>query len=693
MRRLLVALCLALLAVAARAQEASLVADRLFIDASGRLVAEGNVQAFQDGVTLSASAVAYDPATERLTIEGPILIREPSGAILTATRAELDPRLEDGLLRGARLVLDRQLQIAANRIDRVGGLTALTGAAATSCQVCPGRRPLWEITATRVVRDEAAGFLHFDDATFRIRGTPILWLPRLRLPDPGNTRATGLLVPSFRTTDRLGPGIRLPFFVPLGPSRDITFTPYLSPATRTLEARYRQAFLAGELTLRGAITADDLEPGDPRGFVQALGRFEIVAGTVLTFDLASVSDEAYLIDYGWSDADRLASSVRIERATGRDLLVGEITVIRSFRDGDDAGSLPPVLGDFAWDRRWALGGGFLTAGIGADGHLRPAEGSPDAARDGLRFGAYADWRGGRVFGPGLLVEGQARIDLDTWRIADDPDFPSPIARVTPAAAATFRFPLVRHEGATSDLLQPVLSFGWTAAWGDDPPDEDSSLAELDGGNLHALRRLPGEDRVEQGARLSYGLAWTREAGGYAATALIGRVVREVPAPATAASGLAGVTSDTLAEARLDLADGFALTARTLLDDWSFGKSEARIDWTGAAVTLSASYVHLPTDLDEGRETAAAEWTIDGEWRPSDRWALRAGGRYDLVAEAPARATAGVVWRNECVEVDLSATRRYTDSRSQGPSTDFGLAVNLLGFQAGGQGARPGACRE
>ncbi len=693
MRRLLAVLLLCLLAAAARAQEASLVADRLLIDAEGRLVAEGNVQAFQEGVTLSAAAITYDPATDRLLIEGPILIREPSGAVLTAERAELDPRFEDGLLRGARLVLNRQLQLAANRLDRLGGLTALTGAAVTSCRVCAGRVPLWEITAAQVVRDEAAGFLHFEDAVFRIRGVPILWLPRLRMPDPSNERATGLLIPSVRSTDRLGLGLRLPVFFEIGRSRDLTLTPYLSPATRTLDARWRQALLTGDLTVEGAVTRDDLRPEDLRGFVRAEGRFEPGAGVVLTFDLAAVSDDAYLADYGHSDDDRLESTARLERVTPQGLLLGELAVVRSFRDGEATGSLPPVLGSLAWDRRRAAWGGFLTWGAEGEFHLRTAEGDAEAARDALRIGAFGDWRGGRVLGPGLLFEGQARLDLSAWRIADDPDHPDALLRAVPAAAATLRFPLARHRDGVADLVEPVLSFGWTGALGGDPPDEDSRLPELDGGNLFALDRLPGEDRVEAGARLSFGLAWTREAGGYAATLALGRVLREEPAPASVASGLAGIASDTLIEARLDLADGFALSGRALLDGWSFGKSEAQVDWAGEAVTLSAAFVHLPPDAAEQREETTSEWTLDAEWRATDRWTLRAGGRYDLASEAPSRASLGVGWRSECVEVDLSATRRYTTPDSLDPSTDFGLSVNLLGFRAGGQAARPGACRD
>ena len=35
---------------------------------------------------------------------------------------------------------------------------------ATSCQVCPGRAPLWEIRAAQVIHDKAAEQLYFEDA-------------------------------------------------------------------------------------------------------------------------------------------------------------------------------------------------------------------------------------------------------------------------------------------------------------------------------------------------------------------------------------------------------------------------------------------------------------------------------------------------------------------------------------------------
>ena len=121
MRRALLLLALLLAPLGARAQAvASLVADNVTVE--GRtLSATGNVEVFHDGTRLSAAAITYDRSSERLTIDGPIYIVSPRGDITTATRAELDPQLENGILRGARLVLDRQLQLAANRLyERLG---------------------------------------------------------------------------------------------------------------------------------------------------------------------------------------------------------------------------------------------------------------------------------------------------------------------------------------------------------------------------------------------------------------------------------------------------------------------------------------------------------------------------------------------------------------------------------------------
>lgn len=260
-------------------QNAVLVADSLKVEGRNVLIARGNVEVFHQGRRLRASEITYNRKEDRLNITGPITLEDEDGVVILAGSAELDSRFENGLMLGARMVLDQRVQLAANELNRIGGrYTQLYKVAATSCRVCEtGRPPLWQIRAKRTTHDNEAKQLYFDQAQVRILDVPVLWLPRLRLPDPTLKRATGFLMPSLRQNSQLGLGVRVPYFIRMGDHRDLTLTPFVSANTRTLEWRYRQAFHNGGLTFEGAVSDDDIKAGT-RGYVFGNGRFDLARG-------------------------------------------------------------------------------------------------------------------------------------------------------------------------------------------------------------------------------------------------------------------------------------------------------------------------------------------------------------------------------------------------------------------------------
>ena len=201
------------LAIASMAQAqglASLIADNINVDPQGRVTATGNVEVFFDGTRLNAESVSYTRDGDTLTITGPIRVTDASGTIFLADQAELDRDLQDGVLISARLVLDQQLQIAANEIARVGGrYTRLDRVVASSCEICAANPiPFWEIRAARVVHDTQERQLYFTNAQLRVIGVPIVFLPRLRLPDPTLKRANGFLIPEIQRNSELGTGVK-----------------------------------------------------------------------------------------------------------------------------------------------------------------------------------------------------------------------------------------------------------------------------------------------------------------------------------------------------------------------------------------------------------------------------------------------------------------------------------------------------
>ena len=450
---------------------------------------------------------------------------------------------------------------------------------------------------------------------------PILWLPRLRLPEPGVSRATGLLIPELRTTDQLGPGLKLPYFIRLGDHRDLTVTPYLAPESATLEARYRQAYLRGEIEVSGAVTRDSLV-GGTRGYFFADGAFHLAGGTRLRFDIETASDDAYLLDYGIDDSDRLDSEISLSRITDREMRRARLTVYQSLRAAEDNDRLPPVVAEARGERRTTPAiGGTLSYGAGVQGHLRTLDAGPDGLGDALRAGVWADWYRARVTGPGLVVETRTGLRLDHYAFSPDASARD-TTRATAQAAVTLRYPLIRQGPRAAHVLEPVAHLAWSDTTGGTVPNEDSITAEFDAASLFALSRFPGEDATETGPRAALGLSWARRGqAGWNSRLTFGRVLRGTENPAfTRTSGLDGTASDWLVAGALDTGTGLGLRGRALIDDdIAVTRAEALLDWRTDRLNLAAGYIFLPkmptktapTRCARSRSTAAIASTTAG----------------------------------------------------------------------------------
>jgi LPS-assembly protein len=712
MRRLLtVLLALLTFALPALAQDqATLVSDSLQITGDTRLIADGNVEVFFKGRRLKASRIVFDQSTDRLEITGPIVLTEESGnTLILAGQADLAADLSEGILTSARLVLNQQLQMAANRMVRVSGrYTSLQTVAASSCKVCEGDpTPLWEIRARRVVHDEVERQIYFDRAQFRLAGVPVLYIPRLRMPDPTLKRSTGFLMPSIRTTSDLGTGIKVPYFIVLGKSADLTLTPYLTARqSETLGLRYRQAFATGLIEATGSVTRDQLFPGETRGYLRVKGDFTLPERFLLTFDGQTVTDPAYMLDYGLGNADRLDSRVEIKRTRRNEHISARIISFQTLRDDEDNTTLPTVTADLTFHRRFSLGplGGEGGLRLQTHNHFRSSTSPDDSDGDGIadgrdvgRISARIDWR--RSFLLPMGVEGTVlgEVTADAYTIADDETYGGSTSRTHGSAGVELRWPWVKAgaKGATH-VIEPVVQLLYASNTSETLPNEDSTLVEFDEGNLYALDRFPGSDAVERGARANVGVTWTRfDPQGWSMGVTVGRVFREADlGQFSPGSGLAGASSDWLAAVNFTLADGLAVTGRLVLDDdLSVTKGEARVTVNGPKTAVATSVIWAVADPLENRPDPTQEFTFDARRKVTPNWTAKLSGRYDFVADRGTVAGMGLEFLNECIRFDVSLSRRFTSSTSVNPTTDFGLSLDLVGFGSGVSGGPARTCRQ
>ena len=682
---LLVALA-GLLPLRSNAQElASLVADTITVDPAGRVTATGNVEVFYRGSRLSARSVSYDQTGDRLTITGPIRVTDPDGTLLLADQAELDRDLRNGVLISARMVLDQQLQIAANEIARVNDrYTRLDRVVASSCEVCASNpTPIWEIRASRVIHDDQERQLYFENAQFRVAGVPVFYFPRLRLPDPSQPRSTGLLIPQFMSSTDLGTGLKLPYFIAINDHSDLTLTPYISPSTTTLEFRYRQLFRNGGTTVTGAVSNDDLDGS--RGYLFANAEFRLPRGYRATGQLEFVSDPGYLYTYDYGDKDRLTNQIEFTRVRRKDLFRASISEFRTLRADEIPirDTLPDRFFELKYTReipRLAFGGRTY-ATVGSAFLNRPSSVNIDG-RDVSRLTAALEWRRDWVLEPGIVASTELGLRVDAYSIGQDSTFASSLTRTVPRATAELRWPMSRRtKSGAYEVLEPILRIDVSDADGDPAPLEDSRVIEFDEANLFSPTRYPGVDGVEDGARVAVGAAWHRtDPNGWTADFALGRVANLTGDLGFGeGSGLEGDRSEWLLSGRLSVGDDFQLISRSLFDtDINFTLSETRLDWQSDRLFLGTSYLYAEPEPSEDRDDRLSEWSFDGRYRVNDNWAALADWRYDFNADRAARAGVGLNYSTECIDVSLSLSRRYATSTSVDPTTEFGFRVSLTG---------------
>lgn len=679
---------------------AVLVADQIELTADRTLIATGNVEAFQGTTRMTASRVAYDPTTGTLIVSGPITIDNGDGAVILASQAELSEDLQSGLLTGARLVLDEQLQLASVQMNRVNGrYTQLYKTAVTSCRICANdpRPPLWQIRAQRVIHDEEERQIYFDRAQLLWRNTPILYLPRLRVPDPTLDRASGFLFPEIISNSRLGNGVRVPYFIKLGDHRDLTLIPYIASQTRTLEFRYRQAFANGRVTFQGAISDDELQPGEERGFLFGAGEFDLGRDFKLSFDFELVSDDAYLSDYGFFGRDRLDSEIRVSRVRRDEYLRLSYINFKTLRDDEDNDLQPADVLEAEYERRFfptALGGEIRVAAI-AHTHLRPSSDPNDTDGDGVadgrdisRLNVDAAWRRTGFIGP-VAVTSQVGLSADAFDVDEDVVFEGNSSEVSPHVALTLRYPLMRQRGGVSQVIEPLVQLAWVGGDGLDIPNEESTEVEFDEGNLLSLSRFPAPDRRERGWSVAYGGTWSRfDPAGWSAHVTVGQIIREeAQADFSNTSGLQGTSSDFLVAGQMKFDGGLSVTGRSIFDDgFGVAKAEFRGVWQNDLLDIGGSYVWLDEDPAENRDDAINELSLDGSYKIDEHWTASVDWRYDITAQRSATAEAGIAYTNECVRIAASIRRTFADSTTVEPSTNLGFTVSLRGFatDAGGQ---------
>ena len=172
---------------------------------------------YQD-IQLSARKVRADLQKKTVIAEGDVLLVQGLSR-LRGERLDFDLVEKVGVVTNGQVDLEGGVHLRGALLSKVGPRSfTLTDGKLTACE---GEKPAWEFSMTRG-RFTLEEYARLTDATFRLGGVPLLYLPYLLWPVL-RERASGFLIPGLGYNSVRGGYLGLAYYWAISRSADATF--------------------------------------------------------------------------------------------------------------------------------------------------------------------------------------------------------------------------------------------------------------------------------------------------------------------------------------------------------------------------------------------------------------------------------------------------------------------------------------
>ncbi len=513
-----------------RAAPLYLQADQLLYDTkNNRVIAQGNVEIYYNNYILTADQVVYDQNSNKLIAEGNAQLKDPNGSITRADRFEALDDFRDAFIQSLSVVTSDDTRIAAERATRrEGNTTEYERAKFTPCKNDAGMPPLWCIGAARIIHDQRAATITYQDAQFELFGIPVLYAPYFQHADPSVKHRSGFLTPSFTNSSTLGFGLAIPYYFALAPNYDVTFHPqYYSKYGILWQGDWRHRLANGQYFVKiaaidqgedGTALANVNDPGW-RGSLQTKGQFSLASWWRFGWDVTAESDDSFRRFYKLDPillTDRV-NTVYLQGMSERNYFAAKLYQFGGLLLTDtpysNSWALPVV------DYNYIVGAPVLGGELSFNAHARSLIRN-DNSTDSARAVAEANWRRkmidpiGQVWTPFAYARG----DVYSFTDARDPVTLAPIPNDTglrgvAAGGVLYSYPFVAHTALASHVIAPTAQIIVRQNRADQIrlPDEDAKSLVFDDTLLFDVDKFSGYDRFETGTRANVGVQYTLQA--------------------------------------------------------------------------------------------------------------------------------------------------------------------------------------
>ncbi|MEM7702268.1 MAG: LPS assembly protein LptD [Pseudomonadota bacterium] len=680
------------------------------------VIARGNVVLRSADRSVRADEVVWVRGEGRIYAAGNIRLVDESGNELYTESLELTDQFEAGAMSRLLIALRAGGRLAANSAARgEDGTILMTDAAYTACAVTDDKGcdkdPSWRITADTVRFDAETNKVSFTGAMLELFGARILPLPGLTIRTDGRAE-TGFTNPNFRISNVNGIEVSGEYYARLADNQDLTLGAYIfSEVAPMASAQWRHLTEKGAYQITGYATASSRvsdftgvpeTQSDPRGYLFANGRFQFSPEWSLTGSVRLASDRTFLRRYDLSRDDRLRSTINLERISDNSYLSLAGWATQTLRINAEQGQIPVALP--AFDYRLNLDDPVLGGNVQLQANTLALV--RDDGQDTQRAFAGARWDLRRQTGLGQVVTFSALARADIYNTDNILATQTQVYRGTEGftgraiaiGAVDVEWPFVNEAFGGTQVITPRLQFVASPPIRNlAVPNEDARAIDLEDSNLFALNRFAGYDRVEDGARVTWGIDWELTKPGLRVKTNVGQSYRfeDQEQIFPDGTGLSERVSDFVGRTEVRWRNFIQFTHRFRIDKDNLAVRRNEID---AAVGTKRTYVELGylrlnrnitevEDLQDREEVRAAARVAFNR-----NWSAFGSGVFNLTDAdedpvfqpdgfEPIRTRLGVAYEDDCIEFGLTWRRDFISAgdAARGNSFQLFFALRNLGF--------------
>ncbi|MBF97258.1 MAG: hypothetical protein CMJ13_08555 [Pelagibacterales bacterium] len=655
------------------------------------VMAQGSVEIQNKQIKIHTDALQYNTKKNEIILEGNIKILYENGSVVFAEKAILNKDLKSGIIKSLGVLMSDDSRLVASSAKKNSNKykTVYKNISYSKCKNCENNKgTFWKINAKKATHLEKSKVILYEDVFLELLNLPVFYFPFFYHPDPSVARKTGLLAPSFSSSNVFGFSYEQPIFLNLSSNSDLTLGAKLTEKEgMLLKNTYRKDFSSGQLRFKSSATrgtkvrANEVTKKENRGHIDLNFASNIGNDYVAGANIKRASDKSYLSRYELSDGETLLTqNLFLEKENIYSNLSGKAFKFQSLSDDYLEDNLPfirPVL-VYNWNNLWNTNRSRnWTSSIKLKSITKKNENNTNAfyINNNIEKNYLTN---------NILLKNEIDLDLDFYNSKFSSSDYKNVMRFFPSFGLTASYPLVNYKNQNSILFEPSAQVIYTLDNNNEDKikNEDSLEVELLSSNFFTKDKYAGDDRKEHGLRINYGVNLKFNGiNGSTNTFLLGRSYQDKKQEQfDIISGFGNKHSDFVGNYTMYISKDKELYYDfRVSDSFDLNRNRIRTSFELAKNKIRLNYIQI-NNFASRNNSDTEQISYELEREIFENWQFAFAQHRDLAGarfSTPFKSTVGINFENDCALITFNVTRDKSNDIDIPSTTNYNFNINLF----------------